>query len=59
MKIICNEYEKKAILRAMFYTRSCVIASECPNAGKSCMECLENNIEWEVTEDAKDDKRDS
>lgn len=58
MKIICTNEEKKALLDAFIDGTElpCVLVpmiQECANKYSSCLECLEENIKWEVTDNGK------
>lgn len=52
MKIICEQIEKEKLIRTLASEHRCVGAAEkgnrCPY--ETCEECVEKNIEWEITD---------
>lgn len=56
MKIICTEQEKQTLIYAYEHNpkaNCCLtkIETGCATKYKSCAECLDKNIEWEIQED--------
>lgn len=56
MKIICTEIEKNDILTCAFESGVCFFHNTLINKTRECtidnhcIACLENNIEWEITD---------
>ena len=48
MKIICTKEEKETLMDILDNT-ACFFKKPCPE-GMYCYECIENTIEWEVTD---------
>lgn len=52
MKIICTKKEKESLTMTICASRNCFLPYKCPN-GYDCKKCLEERIEWEVTDDER------
>ena len=53
MKIICTQEEKSGIIAAMLVSHECCLNEEYCKNYRSCRECVEKSIIWEVEEDGK------
>lgn len=55
MKIICTEQEKKEIIAVFMKSDNCPksFAEFCKTVlpPNTCIDCLNNNIEWEITDE--------
>lgn len=55
VEIKCSQEEKEALITILAVTECyCFLPVSCPSGGgSSCMECLEKNIKWEITDGGK------
>lgn len=51
MKIICTTEERNKLVNAMMLAYPCIISNHCPNDVEHCYQCIDKNIEWEITDD--------
>lgn len=53
MKIICSEQEKKELVAVIMKSERCLkFLTDVIDCGPSiCVNCLNNNIEWEITDE--------
>lgn len=53
MKIICTQYQKDYLVRMMAENDHCIL--EFNNCVINCRECIENNIEWKIEGEEKNE----
>ena len=57
MKITCTEHEKSLLAEMRIGSGICLFDLKHCSKQKDCMECFEENIEWETTEERNENDR--